>query len=440
MRDILLKIADKLAEKNALILPKSGSVFEAIEVPGTTEADYLTLANAIAIKLGNEVSLIKNKIFPLLWSYSGMVKEIVSGIKDDNDLNKYTIREISMPTMVAELKDGKYLNPTRNVFEFPITMLSIPVPTIDTVSEFFKPKFNAGVNAYAKGIVEQYTAEGLLSIWEKYFVNISKSNDNIVSLSYSTMSKIEEVLLLLIAVSNMKDTRPAGVLMPEDSYVDVMLFFYQELLNHVSRALEKYNFDVKYENLIMDSTVSYQICVNKDVYEKFLKENGNPEAILGKMTEQSTVGADDTLKDILINSEAYTTTWNQKVKLARMAAIADTVNKYRTAYYLSVHRFYNEIMTKDLSEYAEMDPNVARKAFMDYIATKEQSDIIDSDYMAMEFFGHIVFGRTNFHRFQHYMLDYKKLIPDLTTDETASFAACDMIMDYLLSQVEITNS
>lgn len=440
MNDILKRIAEELAKKNQYIMPKPGSVFEALSTVGTNIDDYNTIANAIAIKLGNEVSLIKNKMFPLLWKYSDMVKEIVSGIQDDNELTKYTIKEISIPTIVEELKNEKYLAPVRSVYELPVTFLSIPTPSLETIGEFFKPKFNATVNSYAKGLVEQYTAEKFISLWEKYFLNVSKTNVNFETLGYGTISKLDDVLLLLIAVSYLKDNVPAGVMMPEDEYFKTMIFIYQELLNHISRAYDSYQFDVKYNRLILDSTDRYEIVVNKDVYNAFLEAGGTPEAILGKMSEDTTRANDNMMKDILVNIETYVTSWNNKNKVARVAAIANNVSKYRTAYYLSVHKFYNELMTKDLEEYAEMEPNNARKNFMDYINTKSQADILDVDYMSMEFFGHIVFPNTNLHRFQHYMLDYKKILPDLTPDETASFAACDLIMDYMLNQVDVLNS
>lgn len=440
MHTLLEKIAATLAAENKIIIPKSGSVFEALEVPGTTKADFNVLANSIAIKLGNEISLFKNKMFPLLWGYSDMVKAIVASIKDDSELAKYTITEISIPQMLSELKDSKYLNPTREIREFPITLLSIPVPTKEEVKSFFKPKFNAATNIYASKLIDATSEDALIALWEKYLTNINKTNDNLIMLSYNTLAKLNDILLLLVVVSNIKNARQAGVQIPEDKYVDIMVFLYQELLNFLAKALDMYAFDVKYEKLILDSNDRYNIVVNKDVYETFLNQNGNPEVILGKMSDVGTRASSNFLKDILIDSEKFANAWNQQVKLEKVAAVAETVNKYKSAYYISVPRFFAEILTEDLKQYCDADSNLARANFMEYIITKEQSDILDVEYMAIEFFGHIIFPKTNFHRFQHYMMNYKKIIPDLSVDETATYAACDLIMDYLLSQVEVKNS
>ncbi|MGE3593497.1 MAG: hypothetical protein AB7G52_13550, partial [Arcobacter sp.] len=207
MRNVIEIIANELANKNKVITLKPGSIFEALEQPGSNEQELAVVCNAISSKLKNELVIIKEKMIPLMHDINKAITKKLLDHKEITEISKYNIIEFSIPSLVNELKDNGTITSKRSSLYLPVANISIPVPSKETIKSSFKHP-NSAVNAYAQEVLNKYTEEDLILFWEKYLINVSRSNSNIDILSFNSLSKIEDIVLLYLAVGNIRNEKP----------------------------------------------------------------------------------------------------------------------------------------------------------------------------------------------------------------------------------------
>lgn len=66
MENTIKLIAEQLLSKNKIIKSKTNSIFEGIDLYHGDEDAVQEISREIAVKLGNEVDLFKNKLLQLL--------------------------------------------------------------------------------------------------------------------------------------------------------------------------------------------------------------------------------------------------------------------------------------------------------------------------------------------------------------------------------------
>ena len=433
MKESLKIMATDLADKNKVVSFKQNSLFDALEFDRGNEKLLSELSKKISISVQNDLGLIKGKIIPLMQEYVAYLNDRVLNAKETSETSLFNVIENNIPDVVKEMQDKNIINPKRAVSELPVSQVNIPVPSKDVIRSVFKHKINS-IAVYGNKIVSSYDDEALATLWEKYFSNISKSNAAIDNLYYSSTG-FNELVMVFLALSNLREERVAGVRVNESIYKEVVNKFYSEVLNYIAIRIEKYSNEVKTNKLVNSFKNQYTVVVNADVYDVFLNNGGSPEVLFGLLLNKPNNVTGLILKNIELRKDEYLSTWNKKVKVTRMNSKFGELKKYQAIYSISLRHLFDELLPDDLKELVSSDINQAETILADILKKEPIDEVMDTQYMAKEILEHILFPETNFKRFTSYMLEYQKLDNTITPKDAASFASLDMIMDYLLQQV-----
>lgn len=433
MNESIKVMASDLADKNKVVTFKQNSLFEAIEFGRGNDKLIGELASKIAAGVKNDLILIKGKLVPLMKEYAAYLDKKVLDAKEVTETSLYQVQEQSIPDVVKELQDKGIILAKRSIGEMPVAQLSIPLPSDDVIMSMFKHNISS-IDMYASKIVDMYTKEEAKALWEKYLLNISRSNPAIDMMSFNSTS-FKELIMLFLVLSNLREEKVAGVKASEETYKDIVHKFYSEVLNTLAIKVEKYQTDVRMNKLIADIKDEYTVVVNADVYDDFLNANGKPEVLFGLLLNRPNNVTGFLRKEIELKQDEYLKAWDKKVKMVRMNSKYADLKKYEAVYSISLRHLFEELIPGDLEKIAKTDIANAESLLKAKLAEEPINEVMDTEYMAREILAHIVFPGTNFHKFTDYMLEYVKLDPKLTSQEAASFASIDMIMDYLLQQV-----
>ena len=279
MDDIIEIIAKELANNNKIVSFQVGSIFESLSSSTATQEDINTICKSISQKLMNEVVLIKTKMIPFMSNVVLLVESKVKKYSPDSEVNKYKVVEFKVPKLVEELVSKKEITTKRPVREYSNSILTIPTPT-ENIRDMFILE-NPVYNTYASEVVAKYSDEELAKIWDKYLTNISKSNNELSSLSFNSIIRMEEIVLLYILCINLKDKKPANVVSPDNVYIDVMSHLELELLNYLAIGLDTLATYRRLNRLVIDIKDKYTIVLDKVILDQVATESFNVEVILG---------------------------------------------------------------------------------------------------------------------------------------------------------------
>ena len=436
MKNVIEIVANELAAQGMVIDILPGSIFEAIEVPMSNDNVVGAITTAISGKMKNELMLIKGKLLPLLTDVEKHMNNKLSEHRDIPDTAKYSIIEFKTPTILNELIDNGTITSKRQPLSLPVSTLSIPTPDKNIIREMFKHNLTS-LDKYTDNIVKLYTDEDLLKLWDKYLINISKSNTNIDTLGINTIGKLNDIIMLYIVVYNIKDNKPSNVNITIDAYTKHMNFLYLELLNYLAVGIENIALNKRLKKLVLSIRDEYTIVVDSDLYAQLLAEGYTAEAMLGMLLSGDVSTSDMLYDNIKIKADKYIKLWDNKVKLSRMSNVTADIKKYKTLYDIVIRDVYDNILPKDLKEIVVVDKETASIELANILANINASSLLDINHIANIIVANIMFPNTNFSTFTNYMIEYSKLDKTLSASQAASFASFELILDYLLQQVNV---
>jgi len=436
MKNVIEIVANELAAQGMVIDILPGSIFEAIEVPMSNDNVVGAITTAISGKMKNELMLIKGKLLPLLTDVEKHMNNKLSEHRDIPDTAKYSIIEFKTPTILNELIDNGTITSKRQPLSLPVSTLSIPTPDKSVIREMFKHNLTS-LDKYTANIVKLYTDEDLLKLWDKYLINISKSNTNIDTLGINTIGKLNDIIMLYVAVYNLKDNKPSNVNITIDAYTKHMNFLYLELLNYLAVGIENIALNKRLKKLVLSIRDEYTIVVDSDLYAQLLAEGYTAEAMLGMLLSGDVSTSDMLYDNIKIKADKYIKLWDNKVKLSRMSNVTADIKKYKTLYDIVIRDVYDNILPKDLKEIVVVDKETASIELANILANINASSLLDINHIANIIVANIMFPNTNFSTFTNYMIEYSKLDKTLSASQAASFASFELILDYLLQQVNV---
>ena len=298
---------------------------------------------------------------------------------------------------------------------------------------------NPVYNTYASEIVSKYSDEELFKVWDKYLTNISKSNNELSSLSFNSILRMEEIVLLYILCINLKDKKPANVVSPDNVYNDVMSHLELELLNYLAIGLDTLATYRRLNRLVIDIKDKYTIVLDKVILDQIATESFNVEVILGMLIRGNLSASEMLYPNIVANADKYLAEWSNLVKLDRMAVKQKEGAMFSTIYHLALKDLYENMIPGDLKEYAVYTFEEATEVLNEKLKVLPLSDLTNINYMAREIVAHLIFPTSNFHRFTDYMIEYSKLDSTLTQQDAAGFAVLDILLDYLTGQINTSD-
>lgn len=438
MDEILKAIESKLTAEGSVIVFKPNSVLSAMELPVSGAADIGNIAGTINSKLASEILLFKTKIKPLHDSYVEKAKSMIEGLRDLSEASKYNIQEQGISNFIIELFNAKLAGVPRPQLSLPVTSISIPLPADGNIRSYFKPNINSAADITIEEILGKYDDAGLIAIWNKYFGNFSGSNSFISVILTDPVGNADELALVIAGTSRIKDEKPDGLAMEPGQYKDYINLFYGEFLNAVSMMYSEYQLQIEQRKLVLRRIDPYTVLVNKDTYKNFLESGGRPEIIFGVMSlGMEMKEGQKFVNDLTDNFAFYMEKWDEVVAVSKITAVTANMNAHRVVHDMLVDKFYNELLPEDLKAKVAIDNLTAVTEIHGLLNTMEPSMLTDIPYVTKEIFGKVYFKTTNYLRFIDSMLEYGKQVPGITPVLAATFAAADMVMDYLFTQVTV---
>ena len=158
---------------------------------------------------------------------------------------------------------------------------------------------------------------------------------------------------------------------------------------------------------------------------------------MGMLVSENITAKNHYVNDILLNKSEYIKAWEKKIRLDTIATKLESTNSYKLVYDIGLKKLLGEI-GEDVGKYipyTDDDNLIATRA---YLAGLKTSDLLNVDYVTMEIVGEILLPNTNFYAFTENMLEYSKLDSTLSSQEAASLATLDIIINYLMDQVTVS--
>jgi hypothetical protein len=433
-------IADAITAQSKIVTFKPNSIFAALELVNSEE-ELNAITAAIANKITNNIALLRNKIIPVMNEFIEVVKIKLAETKIADPYSNYNIIELSVPEVVDELRDAKILLTKRQAKELPIAAISIPTPKIEDIKGYFKHSINS-INIYIKSIIDKYTNDDLILIWEKYLSNVSKTNNNIASIVYSPELKLNELIALYTVVNNIKEEKPVTVPIEDNNYKNIMTMFMHEILNAIAIAVNNIEMYKNTSKLVLDinsNNSGITITVLKELYSTYISEGYSVDSLFGLIQVEKDFSDYSiyTINSIRVKADIYAQEWNKRIKLDKIARIPADIERQKVVYILTLNTLYDHIIPGDLTEYLAYDKINANRKLEEYFKTIPGSELYNIDEISRYILSNIVFAKTNFKEFTAAMYEYMKLHPGMDANEAASVAVLDLVMYYLLEQVEL---
>jgi len=142
------------------------------------------------------------------------------------------------------------------------------------------------------------------------------------------------------------------------------------------------------------------------------------------------------VKNILKSSDVYKDSWTRFTVTSDTLDKLDEPKRYKVIYSIALKELMEKI-TEDLKDLIRIPFSKADELFNKLLDEKPGYELVEVDEIALNLFQYILVPHTNFGVYVTNMLTYKKMNPDLTTPQTASLATIDLILTYLLTQINI---
>lgn len=430
LESVVTTLAKQLASENKVISLQENTILEELELNNSDE-HITNIASRIAEKMNNELILVKNKIRPFMEEYIAEVEKTLGGIKVDSELSKYTIVVHDYPKVIEELIANNFISSPRPVGKLPDGSAELVTPPVETIREIFSHT-NASVNVYANSILDKYTNEQLVILFEKYFKLVSESNPAIQQLDVEAVYNVDEVILVYIACDRLLD---GGGLNERQALMVNAL--HAELVNHIAISHQRFKLSRELHKVII-SIKDGVVHVDNDTYKRYLDDGNTQETLLGMAVLDVQDNTEYAFESIIAKKAEYNEAWVNKVKLSQYSQEDADIRRHRAAYDIVLIKFFeDEWVPKDLKEFITLNYQEANRMFKDVIQNISRADELDVGLVIRELFGQVLFKDTNFKRFADGITDHVKLHPDATPSDAATFASLEFIIGYLLDQIKV---
>ena len=278
-----------------------------------------------------------------------------------------------------------------------------------------------------------------MKIVKKYLGNISNNNVSISKLKIGLpldKTDIDDILIVLAFVYHIKDDPMFKISNDTVTYKKVMNIVFDLIVNYVNEYVNRYNRGISLGVLVTNVTKN-TVYVNRNQYDLFLKKEGVASLLGMLLSGVSNKDRHDefSLHNCLLNAGKYEDLWERAVKREKAATLHSVCANYNYIYNLIIHETL-DIMSneaKDLSTYDKKEVTLKIKNYIDTLSTVETMDIKTTSLYIL---GKIIFPNTNLYKFVSTMRMYSDNDKNLSADEAATLSSVDIIIDYLIDQVE----
>ncbi len=437
MNKIIETIALELSKQNRTITIPAGSMLSTINPVNVVQHGNVNeLDIKISTVLGNELHNIKNNIIPIIQEFGEVVSKSLLNKMNNNPLKDVNIVYAELPEFMEELISRNVINKNAINITLSNNVLSIPRPEVHLIRSMLK--YGSGqMEDMIQAFTNSISNDELVRIWDTYLNRITADNTNYVNLGYTVNNGIygSDLFILSILVKNLKQTVPEGIRVSLGVYnetINILDSLLDAKIVRVDNMITSYG---KTGKLIYKADNINSVIVIKETYDVFLNNGGSPEAIYGAVIKGAKSASISTIES---KKDEYVEEWNKFVNASTVKQHIATLEQHRLAYRLGI----NDIMTNFISE--DVKASIPEEIVADYgniviayMNKCKHEDLFNINKTVEEIIGNILFGHTNTIEFLRYMKYYSNMDSNISAKEAATYASMDLIIDFLLTQIEI---
>lgn len=438
MNKIIESVAGQLTSDNRYVSIPAGSILTTVNPIDVVDLGNLGgLDIRLANIMSNEINMIRNNILPLIKEFGMFVTETLNRKLAVNPFKDVAIVSAEIPEVIEELISRNVIkingDATRTLSN---SNLIIPTPTPAKIREFLV--YGSGqTEAMIKSFTSIVSDDELVRIWDTYLGRISADNNAYLTLGYKVNSGIFglDLFILSIIVKNLLSTIPDGVRVSTGVYNDIISTLDVVLDNKIARLNTLIDSSTKIGKLIYKADSLKEVIVIKSNYNEFLAKDGSPEIIYGAVLGGAKSAA---LLTVLDQRDLHLKKWNDYVNAETIKQKLSTLESHRLSYRLGVTELLNKSMSDSVKELIpeNLIDNI-NEVIIKFLNDSKPEYLFNINRVAEEIVAGILFGHTNAQEFIGYMKHYSKLNPNITPKEAATYASADLVVDYLMTQIEV---
>lgn len=432
MNQVLNIVNEKLLGHNVILQYKDETLLN----PEMRNKDMSTLAASIGDAVLLEIAYIKNKQQPVYQSYINLVVEQLKASASTSELSDYVIKTHNLSDELrAFIAKGVIPSEPQEVGDLGSININFTAPE-ENIRSLFAYKQDAELAIYAEKVVNRYTNDQLLNIFNKYVSILSSHNENYIELNKGTLVDLDEILLAYIAVENITSSKPYNYSTMDDHIFYTTASKYTALLkNKLAREANNHDFRIERKQLIINLDPDKKtIDLQNEVYNEFLNNNGKVEAILGYIVRGESKGI--TLTDIVAESAALEKIWNDKVNIVRLSTIDKEVSRFKVAYSIAMSKLIENEMPEDIVSKLPMVKNEILKETDAIVNVLNHDTLRNIGKTCQILLSKLVFPNSKFEYFTGDMIEASETVPNISANDAASYASIKMVIRYLVDQLE----
>jgi len=442
--DEIETIVDIVSDSNKIIRISRNGILASLDLLDASSANNFSGVNELIKNiLGKEVTFIKNIVVPTIREYIAKVESKFNGTKNRSPLEDIKMVYDVIPDIIKELINRESVNVHSQTVDLNVDGGTVMLFDLETpvISNIFYDQPQGELKRLVEDIKPSVKDEDLRRIWDKYLAVINEKSDVYNDLTYTVHHNLYsyDLYILKVLVNTMLNKETIGehtlngkqrrALMSLNNFLDMRIVLKQRKLNgqNVSGVIS--------QKIVKNDNGSYGLYIAKEVYDKYISDGGEPEIIFG-----AAISGVSFISVATINGkeEEYMKIWERFVKNSNTVYQLNGLSNVRASYAIAMSDLINDYIDdntkRSISDDFIKDYN---NILVNYLNNESQVDLLNIKDMGTSIMTDLVFKTTNAKRFLKHMVTYSKINKDLTANEAATYAVSDMLMEFLMTQVDI---
>lgn len=434
MKNIITHVAGTLSNENLVLDTSVGSL---ANLGYDDQAAITAMGNKIGEAVFLEVNTYKTDLLPMMRKFIDGSSAKVSEYTERNPGEIYNVIEVEKHVLISELEKLNILPSEFNLISIPKLEVTLEVP--EDIVSIIDHDDNI-VKTMITNIAGKYDKEYINTLFKNTFGYMSDSNDRLTNLFYAGQDDVDDLALvygigkgILKSKSINGNEIPEGYLGLINNVVTNMLISLAKLSKSIST--ETANGIIFYGIKPVDGGY-FNITVNKENYTSFAEEGGTVETLLGFVINNNFITENRTKDYLLSNKSTLEQLWNSHLQTSVINSKFDMIHKIRTIYSIVLTDIIKDV-PDTLKSIFVSNVTEANTILLKILDTMVAVDTLDRETVGIKLFSALSHN-TKFGKYINSMLELSKMNPDLTSQQCASLATCDLIIDYLSEQVGIS--
>ncbi len=333
--------------------------------------------DAQGIPLGDKYAKLavttKETLAPKLFKLSEELQELIdNSLVNDVSLAKVTLIENNSLFVNLEEAGGLDLVGSGNM---PTGLITLPIPDVETIKSMFLTNSD-DVNYYLESILEEYSSEDLIKVWEKYIYNFYDGNEILETLMINPLIHSTDLMLVYGAIRNMYE-KGHPLIDNNEGFKERMFDMLEVVKKTITRYNNSYRSNKMQRNLVVFNREK-EIFVLAPHYEEFIENSTNGiDTLMGfnKYGLKSNIRS-ITVEEIMNNEDFYYTEYKHYINIEKLSQSKINENNILSTYKLNFGKFMDVINSLPIVQ--NPGEEVLKPAYVVFLENYYKSENISS--------------------------------------------------------------